>query len=630
MDLREILLGKPGEKYAMMGNEAIARGAIESGVKLATGYPGTPTSEVIDSLALVARDMGMNVEWSVNEKVAFEIALGAAFAGIRALVTMKAPGINVALDPIMSAAYSGTVGGLVILVGDDPHPHTTQTEQDSRWLSQMTYLPVVEPSDPQEAKDFLKMAYELSEQFSLPVIFRTTTRINHTTADVELGEIIEINRDPYFRRDPLRYVRASMTGNRQRHMWLIETVGELRDHVERPPFYSLISRKNSKYGIITSGVSYVYLTELIEKHQLDSLSILKLNVTNPLPRRTITDFLRRHEKVLIVEELDPYLETKIKKMTYEENIDTKILGKEEGFLPRVDEFNLDVVGRALERFLGISILKQPNNKLRTIIEKANSINPPRTPPMCPGCPHIGSYMALKTAIRKLKLSTDEIAIFGDIGCYALSFQPPWQMIWTEHAMGSSIGMAIGLDYSGSSQIAVATIGDSTFFHMGIQPLIDAVQHKRNILVLILDNGTIAMTGHQPHPGSGITVTGKKTVKVDLEYIVRAIGVNYVRVVDPYDLQEATEAVVKALKMDGVRVIILRRLCAIVARRMGLQGLPYYVIPDKCVGCKLCIIRTGCPALIWIEENKKVKIDEPYCFGCGLCAEVCPKDAIVRR
>jgi len=628
MDLRKILLGKPGEKYAMMGNEAIARGAIEACVKLVTGYPGTPTSEIIDSLALVAKEAGIYVEWSVNEKVAFEIALGAALSGLRALVTMKAPGINVALDPIMSSAYSGTVGGLVILVGDDPHPHTTQTEQDSRWLTKMTYLPMIEPSDPQEAKDFLKIAYELSENFEIPVIYRTTTRINHTTADVTLGEVINIYREAFFKRDPERYVRASMVGNRQRHIWLLNTIEKIKQHIERPPFYELIEKDSAQYGIITAGVSYVYVREIIEKHQLDEISVLKLNITNPLPETVISRFLRKYDRVLILEELDPFLELQIKELAYREKINVEILGKEEGYTPRVDEFRLEIVKKAIEKLVNEKLSTHSPNDIEQIYNEALKIVPPRTPPMCPGCPHSGSYLALKRAIRNLKLRTEDVAIFGDIGCYALSFQPPWRAIWTEHAMGSSIGMAAGLKLAGSKQKAVATIGDSTFFHMGIQPLIDIVQHKVNILILILDNGTIAMTGHQPHPGTGITATGEKTRRILIEDIVKATGVEFVRIVDPYDIEQTTRAIEEALNYDGPSVIIARRECAIVAGRKGLRGPLFKVLPDKCVGCKLCIVETGCPAIMWIPEEKKVTIDPALCFGCSLCAQVCPYNAII--
>ncbi|MHA1616240.1 MAG: indolepyruvate ferredoxin oxidoreductase subunit alpha [Candidatus Njordarchaeales archaeon] len=629
LDLKSILTSPSGKEYVLMGNEAIARGAIESGIKLATAYPGTPSTEIVESLALVADELGIHVEWAVNEKVALEIALGAAFSGVRALVAMKAPGVNVALDALMSASYSGTIGGLVIVVADDPGPHTTQTEQDSRWIAKMTWLPMIEPSDPRDAKDLVKRAFEISEELELPVIFRTTTRINHSSANVVLGDIPTIDREPFFKKDPLRYVRASMKGNRERHSWLLKQYEKAKKFAEFSEFCEVEGNPESELGVIVSGVSYTYLRELVEKYTLtEKLSILRLVMTNPLPEEKITEFLKNKKKVLILEELDPYLETFVKKIAFENGLRVEILGKENNTLPYVGEYTPGIVLKALSVLLGGELGKK--NIREEIIRRAKEIVPPRTPPMCPGCPHIGSYMALKRAIRELGFKEEDVAVFGDIGCYALSFQPPFKAIWTEHCMGASIGMAAGLKYVGSKQKAVATIGDSTFFHMGIQPLIDAVQHGAKITVLVLDNGTIAMTGHQPHPGSGYTATGKKSPRILIEDIAKAAGVKFVRVVDPYDHDAAVKTIKEALEYEGLSVVVLRRLCAIVARRMGLRETPYHVDPNKCVGCKQCIMQTGCPAIFWQKDTKKARIEEELCFGCGLCTYVCPVNAIVRE
>ncbi len=621
------LMGNPNQRCLMLGNEAIARGAIEAGVGVVTGYPGTPSSEIIDSLASVAKNYEIYVEWSVNEKVAFEIALGAALSGIRAMATMKAPGLNVALDPIMSAAYSGVFGGLVILVADDPGPHTTQTEQDNRIIGELSLLPILEPSDPQEAKDIIKKAFEISEELEIPVIVRTTTRLNHTSANVTLGEVVEIQREPWFKKEPERFIRASMAWNLQRHKWLNEQLEKAQEIMEDLEFNRMVIKKDSEFGIITSGVSYTYVREIIEKYNLKDINILKIAAINPLPRKLIQKFLRNVSKVLIVEELEPYIERNVKEILYDMGKWIKILGKYDKTLPREGEFNPRIVLKAIEKLIRVKLSNNSSSDRSKIISEAKRILPSRAPPMCPGCPHMGTYLALRRALRKLKLTGEKAAVFGDIGCYALSFEPPHRAIWTEHAMGSSIGMAAGLYFSGSKQKSIATIGDSTFFHMGIQPLIDAVQHGANITIIVADNEIIAMTGHQPHPGSGFTVMGQKTRRILIEDIAKAAGVKFVRVVDPYNLEETEKAITEALQYEGVSVVIARRACAIYAGRLGLAKEPYYVDQEKCTGCRVCLTETGCFALIW--ENGKVKIDPYLCFGCSLCQQICPFNAILR-
>ena len=619
------ILGEAGKKALMMGNEAIARGAIEAGIKVATAYPGTPSTEIVETLAEVAKNLGIHVEWAVNEKVALEIALGAAFSGVRALVAMKAPGLNVAMDALMSAAYSGVNGGLVIVVADDPGPHTTQTEQDNRFMSKITLLPMLEPSDPQEAKDIVKEAFKISEKLQLPVIVRTTTRVNHTSADVILGEIEVVKKEPWFYKEPMRYIRASMAWNLARHKWLNQQMEKAKEIMENLPFNKLEMKGDEKVGVIVSGVPYNYLKEVIKKYVVKNVAVLKISAINPLPEKLIKKLLSKVDKVLVLEELEPYLEFHVKSLISEIGRNIEVLGKFNGITPREGEFSPEVVRSALEKLLNIKLGKRFRDMREKVLEEIKSVLPRRAPPMCPGCPHRATYIALKKAIKRLGLKLEEVSVFGDIGCYALSLQPPLEAIWTEHCMGASIGMAAGLYFAGSRQKAVATIGDSTFFHMGIQPLIDAMQHNANITVIVLDNGTIAMTGHQPHPGSGEIATGEKVKPILIEDIAKAIGVKFVKVVDPYDLKETTDVLVEALKFEGVSVVVARRLCAILAVRRKLTGPPCYVDPDTCTGCRTCILQLGCPSLVW--EGEKTVIDTDTCTGCGVCIQVCPYNAI---
>ncbi|WP_324734842.1 indolepyruvate ferredoxin oxidoreductase subunit alpha [Thermococcus sp. SY098] len=602
----------------LMGNEAIAYGALESGISFATGYPGTPSTEVIETIARLNPEVF--AEWAPNEKVALEEAAGVSYAGLRSLVTMKCVGLNVAADPLMSLAYSGVEGGLVILVADDPGPHTSQTEQDDRYYGKLSLLPVLEPYDPQEAHDLIKYAYELSEKYKIPVIFRTTTRVNHTTADVEVDEFIKLERKPMFKKDIQRYVRASMKGNLERHKWLNKTLREIEKEFETLEFNWV--EGEGRIGIITEGAPYNYVKEVIPKIG-EKFKILKLSTPHPLPRKLIIDFLKSVDMAIVVEEGAPFLEEEVKIVAYEEGLNVPIYGKRTGHLPLEGELTPSLVRNALLRLFGREAQSYGKPKE---VEEAEKLAPSRPPTMCPGCPHRGSYRALLDALRELKFKRDEIPIHGDIGCYALSLLPPLEAIWTEYVMGASISLANGQSIAFGKKI-VATIGDSTFFHNGIQPLVDAVYKNLDVLVMILDNRTTAMTGHQPHPGTGGSETGRKFNEIDIEALVKALGVKYVKTVDPYDLKAMREAIKEAMRVKGPAVIIAKRECIIPVIRRGEIGELPTVIEDKCVGCKACILLTGCPALVYDPETNKVRIDPLICTGCGICNQLCPFDAI---
>ncbi len=621
MSLAERVLARPGEKVLLMGNEAIARGVIESNVRVAAGYPGTPSSEIIMTLSPLSRKIGMYAEWATNEKVAFEIALGAAMSGIRSLVTMKAPGFNVASDSIVSAAYTGVNKGMIIVVADDPGPHTTQTEQDNRWAAKLAKLPMIEPSNVQEALDYVKKSYTLSEALSLPVIYRTTTRINHTVSDVVVGEYSIIDQEVFVEYNPERYIRASMSWNRKRHEWLLEQLSKAEKYARELGFNRI--EGSGENCILTSGVSYTYVKESLRKLEVET-KIIKLELTYPWPEDFLVNCIDDCKRILVVEELDPYLEEHLRLTVQKHDLEAHVWGKREAGIPFTGELTPTIALKALSRFLNKENLIDKNVANRV----SKVVLPQRPPPMCPGCPHRGSYMGLLRAIQKSGYRKREVPIMGDIGCYALSLEPPLEAIWTEHAMGASIGLALGIKIAGYDKPVIATIGDSTFFHAGMPALVEAVNKNIDLLVMILDNISIAMTGHQSTPEFMETESGRKVKPVKIEDVVRGIGVEYVRIVDPFNLEEVVTAVTEALRKPGVKVIIARRECALQAWRRGISYKPPLIDRSKCTDCMACVRATGCPAII--DNNGKPLIIEDQCYGCNLCAQVCPFDAFILR
>ena len=596
-------------KKVLMGNEAIAWALLAQGATVLTSYPGTPASEILASARKFKAEKGLEVwaEWAVNEKVAFEIALTNSWIGGRSAVMMKQVGLNVALDPLMSAAYAGVKGGFVVVSADDPGPYSSQTEQDSRYYAKMANLPMIEPSTPAEAKEFTLKAFELSESLNLPVLLRATTRVSHSTQLVELGPVKERKRERSFKKEPKRYIRASMAWNLSRHRWLNEKIREASELMRRMGLDRV--EGSGEFGILCSGVSYCYVKEALKVLGLEA-KVIKIGAVHPLDGDLLARETRNISRLVVVEELQPFLEEEASSRVK----GVEVRGKLTGDFPFEGEYSPELVAAVLSKLCGVPFERKK--------EKALSV--PRPPPLCPGCPHRSAYVGLLKALEELGYSKDEVPIMGDIGCYALSLEPPLEAIWTEHCMGASISLAARLKIAGIDKPVIATIGDSTFFHNGIQPLLEIVHKRIPIVVAILDNGTVAMTGHQSTPEWEITESGRRARRILPEDIARSIGIK-TEVVDPFDLEATVKAFKEAIKAEEPRVIVLRQLCAILARRKGFIEEKAKVDPEKCRGCGLCVKITGCPA-IRMEEGKAF-IDPELCAGCPLCAQVCPFGAI---
>lgn len=618
-DLRVLLQDKPGNRVLLLGNEAIARGVLEAGVGVVTTYPGTPASEIGDSISAIATEAGLYMEYSTNEIVAAEVAAGAANSGVRALTAMKHVGLNVASDLLMTLAYAGVRAGYVIVTADDPECYSSQNEQDNRFYALLSGLPCLEPSNPQEAKEMTVSAIDISEKLELPAILRTTTRVSHTRGPVTYGKLTKPKVEGEFIRDVKRLVMVP-ANSRPKHEVLLRSIEKAKGISEKSVYNKVAREGKSKYGIISSGSAYNYAVEADDLLGLDS-SILKLGITNPLPERLIGEFLNKHETIVIVEELEPYLEMQIKAIAKDCASNVEIYGKtRKPFFPKEGELSTRKVAIALSKISGKELPVDFKKIDEKYLEVAKDL-PPRPPILCAGCPHRASFYIIR------KVAGDKAICATDIGCYALGIAPPLNVGDIMICMGASVGTAQGISKATGAD-TLAIIGDSTFLHAGIPGLINAVYNNHKIAVAILDNLTTAMTGHQPHPGTGLTGMGSTFEKVDIAKVAEGCGVKYVRVADPFKIKETSDILKEALKHPGPSVVVFRAPCTLIdareKRRKGIKTVPCK-ISEKCTNCMVCIKLLGCPALIL--DNGKVCIDEASCTACGLCASVCPYAAI---
>ncbi|HET6420311.1 MAG TPA: indolepyruvate ferredoxin oxidoreductase subunit alpha [Geobacteraceae bacterium] len=576
----------------LSGNEAIARGAYEAGIKVASAYPGTPSTEILES---IVQYENIDASWAPNEKVALEVAIGASFGGGRALAAMKHVGVNVAADPLFTLSYTGVKGGLVLVTADDPELHSSQNEQDNRNYAKFAKIPMLEPADSQECLDFTRLAFEISERFDTPVFLRTTTRISHSKSIVRTSDPVTGLPPAGLERKAAKYVM--LPGNaRVRHRIVEQRLAELAANAENLEI-NRIELRDISIGVITSGISYQYVREVLPK-----ASVLKLGMVYPLPEKMIREFAGKVSSLYVVEELDPFLEEQI-----------KCLG-------------IDVTGKSVLPICGELTPGVLRESFR--MEKPDFLEidrlPARPPNMCPGCPHRGVFFSLN------KLGA---FVTGDIGCYTLGFMPPLSAMDTCVCMGASIGNATGISKvltPGDQKKVVAVIGDSTFLHSGMTGLLDMVYNKAPATVIILDNRITAMTGRQENPASGYTLTGEETFQVDFSSLVRSLGVKNIRAIDPYNLEETEKAITEEMNRPEPSVIITSRPCVLI-KRPGVfkRGAPLEIDPEICKGCRECV-KLGCPAIVWQTGSGgkgKAFIDTLLCGGCDVCTQLCKFMAI---
>ncbi|MFP3981099.1 MAG: thiamine pyrophosphate-dependent enzyme [Desulfobacterales bacterium] len=642
--MSRIIQGAPGDHHLFMGNEAIARGALEAGISVAAGYPGTPSSEIIENLAADASETDVYVEWSVNEKVAAEVAAAASFAGLRALCVMKQNGVNVASDFLLHLAGGGTRGGMVLVPCDDPGALSSINEGESRHFARLLEVPLLEPGDFQEAKDMIKWAFELSEQIGNLVMVRSVTRLSHASGDVELGKLPGVDAKARFRHtgfilDPEEgAVTSAPVG--YKHALQQEKLQKAEALFEDAPFNTYTGPENPELLVITSSACHLYSREAIGILGLENRAgLLKLGTTWPLPRQLVRSYLEKCGRVLVVEEVIPFLEENIKILAAElaPEIGTKTFyAKRDGTLPATGEMNPDYVISALASIFDLEYRAAPEEYTEKAKLCVLAGAPGRDLTFCPGCPHRASFWTLHNV---LALDNREGFVCGDIGCYSMGMRETgYYTLKTMHAMGSGTGIASGfgkLDRFGMDQSIVAVSGDSTFFHAVLPGLINAVHHGSNFTLVIFDNSGTAMTGFQPHPGLEVDAMGKPAPPLDIAEICRAIGAK-VSECDPFDLENTRDTMLERLDdRQGVNVVIFRQSCALSPEKKGKPRYEMHLDQKVCIGencgCnKLCTRVFKCPGLNWDEKNQAARIDEVICAGCGVCADICPAGAITKK
>lgn len=598
-------------KEFLMGNAAIALGAVASGVNVVAGYPGTPSTEVLETIAKHRPD-DVYVEWSVNEKAAMELAAGASYSGARTLVTMKQVGLNVASDPLMSLEYIGVKGGMVILVADDPGPISSQTEQDTRHFAAFSKLPCFDPSSAQEAYEMIQEAYEYSEKYNTPVFLRPTTRVCHGYASVSVKDPEEytVHTPEGFVKDSKRWVifpRLSYQNHQKIEARNVELADIFSSYEKNKIYPACDAFADSRKGIVSGGISFTYAMEtLIETGMVRHL---KISTPHPFPEKLAVQFLDGLDEVLCLEELDPVIERELTYICGKYHLPVKILGKLTHNTANAGENTRDSVDTYIRTFLDLPLKEQP--KLTDVPPL-----PVRPPVLCAGCPHRASFYAVKKAMQGRK------TIFcGDIGCYTLGNASPLDMVDTCLCMGAGLNIAQGVEKIEPDTACFAFIGDSTFFASAITGVVNAVYNQANMTLVVLDNSTTAMTGHQPHPGTGHTVMGEIVQKINIEQVLRGIGVQDVETVNPLDHEAAVSCVKELADKPGVKAIIFKSPCIAVTK----PGTPMHVDISSCIHCKKCIRELGCPAII--TEDGNVSIDSSMCTGCGLCSQICPVHAI---
>jgi indolepyruvate ferredoxin oxidoreductase alpha subunit len=611
------------KKLVLLGNEAIARGIIEAGAAALFTYPGTPSSEIPTTLFAaqkLLRDRGYNfyLEWSTNEAVALESAYGFSFSGLRTVFVCKHVGLNQAADPFLTLVNAGVLGGLVMIVAEDPHMHSSQNEQDNRWYTKLANIPMFEPSDANEAKEMIKAAFDLSEKFETPVILRTVTRIAHSRADVILNpiKIPQIPDGNELKIDPRRFVCVPSNA-RQNKLRTLDRIMNISEHIVNSKWNFIEKGKSNEYAIITSGSAYAYTKEVLTRLQLN-ITIVKIGISHPFPSEFISQFFREYNptNIIVIEEADSILETFIKKLAFEKNFEGKILGRNEKITPTHGELTTRKVWEGLSRILKLDSVPSQSP------EDGEELLFTRPPVLCPGCPHRATFYALNRAIRKKNR-----IVSTDIGCYTLGASPPLSAGNLTICMGSSLGIASGLaQIPNQTKPIVSIIGDSTFWHTGLPGLVNAVYNKSKLVLIAVDNSTTAMTGFQPNPGE----------KLSIAEAARGVGVEYVKTVDAFNPKESLKVMKDAVEFDGVSVIVSKGECRIqYVRREGLPEITFVIESDRCVGCHSCVNLIACPAIMWSDrKNERGKtipiIDQFLCARCGLCAEVCPYEVIIPK